>query len=143
MQKRRSKIDLSVSSPLDWPTFGVSVMDRYIARELILPFLFGVGAFSSIAISIGALFDLIRRVAESGLSLTIAIEVFFLKLPGFLVLAFPMSMLLATMMTYSRFSSDSELIALRGMRCKCAPYHHPCNRAEPICDWCDLLQLMS
>jgi lipopolysaccharide export system permease protein len=89
-------------------------MDRYIAKELTLPFLFGVGAFSSIGISIGALFELIRRITESGLAITLAIQIFVLKLPEFIVLAFPMSTLLATMMTYSRFSSDSELIALRG-----------------------------
>ncbi|MEL6879449.1 MAG: LptF/LptG family permease [Cyanobacteria bacterium J06554_3] len=92
----------------------VSIMDRYIARELTLPFLFGVGAFSSIAVSIGALFELIRKVAEAGLPATLAFEIFFLSLPTFTVLAFPMSTLLATMMTYSRFSSDSELIAMRG-----------------------------
>jgi lipopolysaccharide export system permease protein len=91
-----------------------SLMDRYIARELTLPFLFGVGAFSSIGISIGALFELIRRVTESGLSINLAIQIFALKLPEFIVLAFPMSTLLSTMMTYSRLSSDSELIALRG-----------------------------
>ena len=44
-------------------------MDRYIAKELTLPFLFGVGAFSSIGISIGALFELIRRITESGLAI--------------------------------------------------------------------------
>ncbi|NJN04428.1 MAG: YjgP/YjgQ family permease [Leptolyngbyaceae cyanobacterium SL_1_1] len=89
-------------------------MDRYIIQELILPFLFGVGAFSSIGISVGALFDLIRRVTESGLSLYLAMEIFVLKLPEFIVFSFPAAVLLATMMTYSRFSSDSELIALRG-----------------------------
>ncbi|MDA0673214.1 MAG: LptF/LptG family permease [Cyanobacteria bacterium] len=89
-------------------------MDRYIAWELTLPFLFGVGAISSIGISIGALFELIRQVTNAGLSMTLAVEIFVLKLPEFVVLAFPMSTLLATMMTYSRFSSDSELIALRG-----------------------------
>ncbi len=89
-------------------------MDRYIAKELTLPFLFGVGAFSSIGISIGALFELIRRITESGLAISLAIQIFVLKLPEFIVLAFPMSTLLATMMTYSRLSSDSELIALRG-----------------------------
>jgi lipopolysaccharide export system permease protein len=93
---------------------GPNIMDRYIAKELTLPFLFGVGAFSSIGISIGALFELIRRITESGLAITLAIQIFVLKLPEFIVLAFPMSTLLATMMTYSRFSSDSELIALRG-----------------------------
>ncbi|TVQ08899.1 MAG: YjgP/YjgQ family permease [Leptolyngbya sp. DLM2.Bin27] len=90
-------------------------MDRYIAKELTMPFLFGVGAFSSIGISIGALFELIRRITESGLAITLAVQIFLLKLPEFIVLAFPMSTLLATMMTYSRFSSDSELIALRGV----------------------------
>ncbi|HEY9738487.1 MAG TPA: LptF/LptG family permease [Trichocoleus sp.] len=93
---------------------NISLMDFYIARELTLPFLFGVGAFSSIGISIGALFELIRRVTESGLSITLAIQIFALKLPEFIVLAFPMSTLLSTMMTYSRLSSDSELVALRG-----------------------------
>ncbi|WP_242051782.1 LptF/LptG family permease [Phormidium sp. FACHB-1136] len=96
-----------------WPS--IAVMDRYIAKELTLPFLFGVGAFSSIGISVGALFELIRRITESGLSITLAGQIFLLKLPEFIVLAFPMSTLLATMMTYSRFSSDSELIALQGV----------------------------
>ena len=92
----------------------LSLMDSYIARELTLPFLFGVGAFSSIGVSIGTLFELIRKVTDAGLPATLAAEVFLLSLPTFVVLAFPMSTLLATMMTYSRLSSDSELIALRG-----------------------------
>ncbi len=93
--------------------FSISIMDRYIARELTLPFLFGVGAFSSIGVSIGALFELIRRVTESGLQVSLAAQIFLLRMPEFIVLAFPMSTLLATMMTFSRFSGDSELIALR------------------------------
>lgn len=109
----------STSSPTflqrlsDWVP-RLSIMDRYIARELTLPFLFGVGAFSSIAVSIGALFELIRKVAEAGLPASLAFEIFLLSLPTFTVLAFPMSTLLATMMTFSRLSSDSELIAMRG-----------------------------
>ncbi|WP_239651581.1 LptF/LptG family permease [Neosynechococcus sphagnicola] len=96
-----------------WPTFGLSVMDRYIAAELIMPFLFGVGMFSSIGVAVGALFELARRIAESGLPFTIALQVLALKLPEFVALALPMSTLLATLMVYSRLSSDSELIALR------------------------------
>lgn len=90
-----------------------SVMDRYIAAELLMPFLFGVGAFSSVGVAVGALFDLVRKVVESGLPLSVALNVFLLKLPYFIFLAFPMSTLLAALMTYSRLSSDSELIALR------------------------------
>lgn len=91
----------------------LSVMDRYILTELVLPFLFGVGAFSSLGVSVGALFELIRRVTESGLSFGIAMQVLMLQFPQFIVYSFPVSTLLATLMTYSRLSSDSELTALK------------------------------
>lgn len=90
-----------------------SVMDRYIIGELLMPFLFGVGAFSSIGVAVGVLFDLMRRMTEAGLPFTVALQVFLLKLPYFVSLAFPMSILLASLMTYGRLSSESELIALR------------------------------
>ena len=98
---------------MNWWPIIITVMDRYIIREMLGPFLFGIGAFCSVGISVDTLFDLIRRVTEKGLAWEIAIEVFVLKLPEFIVLAFPMSMLLATLMAYSRLSSDSELVALR------------------------------
>jgi lipopolysaccharide export system permease protein len=94
---------------------GLSVMDRYIMSELVLPFLFGMGLFTSLTLSIGTLFDLIRKVTESGLPLSIALQVLFLQSPRFIVLAFPMAMLLAALMAYSRLSSDSELVALRSL----------------------------
>jgi lipopolysaccharide export system permease protein len=102
------------------PFYGIkslvpfTIMDRYLVSELIPPFLFGVGAFSSIGVTIDAVFELVRKIVESGLPVGIAIQVFLLKMPNFIVLAFPMSTLLATLMTYSRLSSESELIALRG-----------------------------
>jgi lipopolysaccharide export system permease protein len=97
---------------LNW-AFKLSVMDRYIATELIAPFLFGVGAFSSLGVSVGALFELIRRVTDSGLPLSIAFKVLLLQFPQFIVYSFPTSTLMANLMTYSRLSSDSELTALK------------------------------
>lgn len=88
-------------------------MDRYIITELIPPFLFGVGAFSSIGVSVGVAFDLVRRVTDAGLPLEVAAQVFLLKLPYFVSLALPTSMLLAGLMVYGRLSNDSELVALR------------------------------
>ena len=96
-------------------TGKLSIIDRYITKELILPFLFGMGIFTSLGLSIGTVFDLVRKVTESGLLLGIALQILVLKLPEFIVFAFPMSMLLATLMAYSRLSSDSELIALRSI----------------------------
>jgi lipopolysaccharide export system permease protein len=94
---------------------GISVMDRYIITQLLMPFLFGVGAFSSIILAVGSLFDLVRQVTEAGLPLTVALEVMALKMPQFVVYSFPMSILLSGMMTYSRFSADSEIIAFRSV----------------------------
>lgn len=96
---------------LAWPR--VSLLDRYIIQELIPTFLFGIGLFTSIALTVDTVFDLVRQVAESGLDIGVALRVFLLRMPEFIVLAFPMSMVLATLMVYSRLSSDSELVALR------------------------------
>jgi lipopolysaccharide export system permease protein len=94
---------------------SISVMDRYIMMELIPPFLFGVGAFSSLGVAIGTGFDLVRQVAESGLGIGILFKVLLLRIPQFVSYALPMSTLLGTMMTYSRLAGDSELIALRSI----------------------------
>ncbi len=99
----------------DRASLGLSVMNLYIIKELILPFLFGMGIFTSLGLSIGAVFELIRKVTDSGLFWGVAVKVLILKMPGFIVLAFPMSILLATLMSYSRLSNDSELIALRSV----------------------------
>ncbi len=100
-------------SPFKTLPFNLSILDRYIITELIAPFLFGVGLFSSVALTVGTVFDLVRKVADSGLDIGIAVQVFLLKMPEFMVLAFPMSMILTTLMVYGRMSSDSEIIALR------------------------------
>ncbi|MBD2103831.1 LptF/LptG family permease [Leptolyngbya sp. FACHB-261] len=89
-------------------------MDAYLGQELTLPFVFGVGAFSSIGLSIGSLLYLVRQVAESGLPIMLALQIFALQMPYFVALAFPMSTLLATLMAYGRLSDDHEIIALRG-----------------------------
>lgn len=94
---------------------GLSVMDRYIALELLMPFLFGLGLFTSLGVAIGTLFDLVHKVTESGLLVDVAIKVLILKMPDFLVLAFPMSVLLACLMAYSRLANDSETIALQSI----------------------------
>ncbi len=96
-------------------SIGFSVMNLYIIKELFLPFLFGMGIFTSLGLSIGAVFELIRKVTDSGLYWGVAFKVLLLRMPEFIVFAFPMSILLATLMAYSRLSSDSELIALRSI----------------------------
>ncbi|MEI6828402.1 MAG: LptF/LptG family permease [Synechococcaceae cyanobacterium ELA445] len=90
-------------------------MDRWLASELLGPLLFGVAAFTAVSLSVGVVFELVRKVSESGLPLTAALQVLLLRLPGFLVLSFPMATLMATLLAYSRLSSNSELTALRSV----------------------------
>ena len=92
---------------------SIPLLDRYIARELIPTFFLGTGIFSSLGVAIGYLSDLINKVVDSDLPLTSALEILLLKVPEFIAYALPISVLLATLLTYSRLSSDSELVALR------------------------------
>jgi lipopolysaccharide export system permease protein len=84
-------------------------------NELVGPLLFGVAAFTAVSLSVGVVFELVRRIAESGLPISAALQVLLLRLPGFLVLAFPMATLMATLLAYSRLSGSSELTALRSL----------------------------
>ncbi|MEB3256337.1 MAG: LptF/LptG family permease [Synechococcaceae cyanobacterium] len=91
------------------------LLDRWLLAELVGPLLFGIAAFTAVTLSVGVVFELVRRVAESGLPPTAALQVLLLRLPGFLVLSFPMATLMATLLAFSRLSGSSELTALRSV----------------------------
>jgi len=91
------------------------LLDRWLLHELIGPLIFGVAAFTAVSLSVGAVFELVRRVAESGLPLDVALQVLVLELPSFLVLSFPMATLMATLLSYGKLSGNSELTALRSV----------------------------
>ena len=93
----------------------IPLLDRWLLSELVGPLLFGIAAFTAVSLSVGVVFELVRRIAESGLPIIAALQVLILRLPGFLVLAFPMATLMATLLAYSRLSGSSELTALRSL----------------------------
>jgi lipopolysaccharide export system permease protein len=101
--------------PLLGPWRRLPLLDRWLLGELIAPLLFGIAAFTAVSLSVGVVFELVRRVAESGLPVWIALQVLGYRLPGFLVLSFPMATLMATLLAFSRLSSGSELTALRSI----------------------------
>lgn len=90
-----------------------SLLDRYIMAQLVGPFLFGLGIFTSLGLTIGVLFEVLRNVVANEITWAIAFQVLTLRLPEFLVLGLPMATLLGTLTTYSSLSSFSEIIALR------------------------------
>ena len=72
------------------------ILDKYILKEFLAPFLFGVAAFTAIFLG-----------AES------ALKIFILALPRIVVYTFPMAVLLGALMCFSRLSGSSELIVMR------------------------------
>jgi lipopolysaccharide export system permease protein len=88
-------------------------MDIYLVRELITPFFFSVGIFSALGVTIGTVSDLSYKIVNSDLAFISAVQIFCLKIPEYIAYGLPISVLLTTLITYSRLSKDSELVALR------------------------------
>ncbi len=93
----------------------IPLIDRWIISKLIPILFFAISAFTIVSLSVGVMFDLIRKIVEYGLPIFIALKIFFLSLPGFLVIAFPMSVLLSCLLTYGTLSSNSEILALKSL----------------------------
>lgn len=89
------------------------ILDKYILNELMGPFVFGIAAFSSIFIGTGPMFRIAQLVSEYGATIPIVIKLFLYSLPSIVVLTFPMSMLLASLLSFGRLSASSEITAMR------------------------------
>ena len=97
---------------------SLPLLDRWLFAEMLGPLLFGIAAFTAVSLSVGVVFELVRKVAEAGLPLWAAGKVLAMRMPGFLVLSFPMATLMATLLAFSRLSGSSELTALRSIGVK-------------------------
>jgi len=89
------------------------ILDRYIFREVFLTFIFGICAFSAVFIGTGTLFRIASYITDYGASLSAVVKIFVLSMPGIITWTFPMSMLLATLLTFGRLSSSSEITAMK------------------------------
>jgi lipopolysaccharide export system permease protein len=113
-QSHLKKFIRQVTSP--WKS--IPLMDRWLIAQILPPMLFAISAFTVISLSVGVMFDLIRKIVEFGLPLFLAIKVLFYSLPSFLVLSFPMAVLLSTLLAYGKLSANSELLALKSLGIK-------------------------
>ena len=91
----------------------IRILDRYIFREVILAAAFGICAFSAVFIGSGTLFKIARFITDYGASVTSVIKIFIYGLPAIIMWTFPMSMLLATLLTFGRLSGSSEITAMK------------------------------
>lgn len=90
----------------------MKILDRYILRELVVPFILGLAVFTSILLIVRIL-KLVEMVVNRGVPLGQILMLFSYILPAFLEVTVPMALLLAILVAFGRLSSDSEIIALR------------------------------
>ena len=88
------------------------LLPRYIARELVLPFIFALGIIVFI-LFINFFLRAVDRFLGKGLDLFTILEYLFLTLAWIVALAVPMAVLIATLMSFGRLSEDNEINALR------------------------------
>ncbi|MBR6710689.1 MAG: LptF/LptG family permease, partial [Selenomonadaceae bacterium] len=91
----------------------IRILDKYIFREVVLTFVFGICAFSAVFIGSGTLFRIAEYITDYGASLASVVKIFVYGLPGIIIWTFPMSMLLAVLLTFGRLSSSSEITAMK------------------------------
>ncbi len=91
------------------------LLDRWILAELIPPLLFGIGAFTAVSFSVGAVFEILRRISETSVPFGDVVKILLLQLPSFMVISFPMATLMAALLSYGKLASTSELTALRSV----------------------------
>ena len=91
----------------------VTILDKYILRQVIEVFLMGVLVFTSIIFASDTFITLIKQISVFGIPFHIAFLMIVLNLPSVVVLTIPMGVLLSTVMTLNKLSLDSEITVMR------------------------------
>ncbi|MBI4518120.1 MAG: LPS export ABC transporter permease LptF [Deltaproteobacteria bacterium] len=86
-------------------------INRYITREILVPFVLGLGVFTVILL-IARILKLVELVVNRGVPLWQVAKLFSYIMPAFLEVTVPMALLLGILVAFGRLSSDSEVVAL-------------------------------
>ena len=87
-------------------------IDRYIFKEIVVPFFLGLGVFTFVLL-IARILKLVELVVNRGVPLWQMLKLFSYILPAFLEVTVPMALLLSILVGFGRLSSDSEIIAMK------------------------------
>jgi lipopolysaccharide export system permease protein len=90
----------------------MKILERYILRENFKPFISSLAVVTFVMI-FDRLLDLLKVIIEKKLDIWSVVEIFGLSLPFMLALTIPMAVLLATIMSFGRLSTDNELVAFK------------------------------
>ncbi len=94
------------------PIPKVTILDRYVAWEVLAPFLMGVGLLT-FALVTGRLLKLTEMVVNHGVTVGEVLGLIAYILPAFLELTLGMAVLLGVLLGFGRMSGDQEMTAAR------------------------------
>lgn len=92
---------------------NITLLDKYILKQIIEMFLMGVCVFTSIIFASDTFITLIKQISLFGIPFKVALMIIILNLPSVIVMTIPMGVLLATVMTLNKLSLDSEITVMR------------------------------
>ena len=92
---------------------SVTLLDKYILRQVIEMFIMGVAVFTSIIFASDTFITLIKQISLFGIPFNVALMMIVLNLPQVIVMTIPMGVLLATVMTLNGLSLKSEITVMR------------------------------
>ncbi|MCA9407362.1 MAG: LptF/LptG family permease [Candidatus Omnitrophica bacterium] len=90
----------------------MKIIRSYILKELLLPFCLSLGILTCVFL-LGNLIQLANLVINKGVNLGTVGRVFLLYIPVLLGYTLPIACLVGIIVTFSRFSADNEILALR------------------------------
>ena len=90
----------------------MSIIDRYIVRQVLMPFVLGVLVFTFIFIS-PPLIDYGEPLVAKGVSGALIAGLIARLVPQALAITIPMSLLLALLIAFGRLSADREFVAMQ------------------------------
>jgi lipopolysaccharide export system permease protein len=90
----------------------VRLLNWYLLRQLAAPFLFALGALTSLML-LSQVAKKFGALVGKGLPWTVIGEVFALSLPFIVAMTLPMAVLLAVLYTFSHLAADNEITAMR------------------------------
>ena len=90
----------------------MKILDRYILKELLLPFGLSVAALLFLLLT-QQMLRMVELLIDKGVDLVTVLRLFIYLLPSFLVLTLPIAMLVASISAFNRLSADYEIVAFK------------------------------
>jgi lipopolysaccharide export system permease protein len=91
----------------------MQLLDRAMLKEITAAFLLGLMVFTFVLLT-NKILRLVELIVNKGVGVLTILELFVYILPYSLVVTIPASALLATLATFTRLSTEGELLGLRG-----------------------------